>query len=118
MTTKLHFWDVGDRSAGIGSNQTEIVLELDGSSAEETTENIAHAKWVLCKALGEIWGNGSVHAMTETELQHGAEADWPEAWEVVGSSGRVLHKGSKAECEDWVAAGNIGGSYSIEPKQE
>ena len=74
MGTKLHFWDVGDRSAGIGSNQAEIVLELDGSSTEETTENIDHAKQVLCKALGEIWDNGRVHCMTEEELHAGEEA--------------------------------------------
>lgn len=35
-------------------------------------------------------------------------------WEVIGASGRKLHGGSKAECEAWVAAGNVGGGYSIE----
>lgn len=69
MTTKLHFWDAGDHSVGINSNQVVIELELEGSNAQETTENIAHAKEVLSKALGEIWDNGKVQCMTEEEIR-------------------------------------------------
>lgn len=73
MTTKLHFWDVGDPSVGIGSNQVEIVLELEGYDADETAENIAHAKDVLSEALWQIWDNGTVHCMTEEELHTSEE---------------------------------------------
>lgn len=68
MTTKLHFWDAGDPSVGINSNQAEIVLELEGSNTQETAENITRAKVVLSRALGEIWDNGPVRSMTEEEL--------------------------------------------------
>lgn len=68
MTTKLHFWDDGDPSCGIGRNETVIELALDGYSAVETADNIAHAKEVLTKALAEIWDNGAVHVMTGEEL--------------------------------------------------
>lgn len=76
MTTKLHFWDTGDHSVGINSNQAEIELELEGSDAQETAENIAHAKEVLSKALGEIWGNGKVHCMTEEEIRGDERPDF------------------------------------------
>lgn len=79
MGTKLHFWDFGDRSAGIGSNQAEITLDLDGSCAEETADNIAHAKEVLSKALGEIWDNGRVHCMTDAEMHAGEEQPYSES---------------------------------------
>lgn len=39
-------------------------------------------------------------------------------WQVIGGSGRMLFEGTKEQCEEWVAAGNVGGSYSIEPKQD
>lgn len=74
MATKLHFWDAGDHSVGINSNQVVIELELAGSDAKETAENIAHAKEVLSKALGEIWDNGKVLCMTEEELLAPEEA--------------------------------------------
>lgn len=43
-----------------------------------------------------------------------AQATDLDQWKVVGASGRKLHGGCKAECEAWVAAGNVGGGYSIE----
>ncbi|NHR04408.1 hypothetical protein HA052_04285 [Chromobacterium haemolyticum] len=67
MTTKLHFWDDGDPSTGIGRNETVIELALDGYNADETADNIVHAKDVLAKALAEIWDNGTVHVMTSEE---------------------------------------------------
>lgn len=39
-----------------------------------------------------------------------------EQWEVVGASGRSLFAGTKGDCDAWVAAGNVGGTYSIERK--
>lgn len=68
MTTRLHFWDDGDPTTGIGRNETVIELALDGYNAEETADKIAHAKDVLTKALVEIWDNGTVHVMTGAEL--------------------------------------------------
>ncbi len=65
---KLHAWDTGDASVGIGNNQAEIELDLDGDSAEEKAENLVHAKAVLAKALQEIWDNGRVTIMTDTEI--------------------------------------------------
>lgn len=66
--TKLHFWDDGDPSCGIGRNETVIELALDGYNAEETADNISHAKEVLSKALAEIWDNGTVHVMSSEEV--------------------------------------------------
>ncbi|OWY38871.1 hypothetical protein CEK28_10610 [Xenophilus sp. AP218F] len=66
--TKLHFWSDGDPTCGIARSETEIELELDGYNAEETADNIAHAKEVLSKALAEIWDNSTVHVMTSDEL--------------------------------------------------
>lgn len=66
--TKLYFWSDGDPSCGIARSETEIELELDGYNAEETADNIAHAKEVLSKALAEIWDNGTVHVMTSEEV--------------------------------------------------
>lgn len=38
-----------------------------------------------------------------------------EQYEVVGVSGRRLYgPGTKSECDSWVAAGNVGGSYSVD----
>lgn len=74
MATTLHFWDTGDASVGIGYNQAEISLDLDGASSEETQDNIAHAKEVLAKALQAIWDNGRVSCMTGEEINHNAEA--------------------------------------------
>lgn len=69
MATKLHFWDAGDHSVGIKSNQAVIELDLEGSDALETAEHIAHAKEVLSKALREIWDNGKVQCITEEEAR-------------------------------------------------
>lgn len=43
-----------------------------------------------------------------------AQANSDDQYEVVGASGRRLYDGAKSDCEAWVAAGNVGGAYSIE----
>lgn len=44
-----------------------------------------------------------------------ALASTEEQYEVVGASGRRLYgPEAKSECDAWVAAGNVGGSYSID----
>lgn len=44
-----------------------------------------------------------------------AQANTDEQYEVVGASGRRLYgPGAKSECDSWVAAGNVGGAYSVD----
>jgi len=43
------------------------------------------------------------------------QASIDEQYEVVGASGRQLYgPSSKSECDSWVAAGNVGGAYSVD----
>lgn len=88
--TKLHFWTDGDPSCGIGRNETVIELDLDGYDAEETADNIAHAKEVLSKALNEIWDNGTVHVMTEAELHTPVADEFDMAKQALNFDARVL----------------------------
>lgn len=90
MATKLHFWDDGDLSSGIGRNQAVIELELDGHSTEETADNIAHAKEVLSQALNEIWDNGRVHVLTEAELNAPVTDEFDMAKQALDFDARVL----------------------------
>lgn len=69
MPVTLYISDAGDHSVGIPSNKAEITLELDGSTQDETAENIQYAKEVLSEAMAKIWDSGSVSVMTSHELQ-------------------------------------------------
>ncbi len=70
MATKLHFWNDGDASVGIGRNDAVVELNLDGYNEAETADNLALAKEVLSKAFVEIWDNDKAHVSVSKELDH------------------------------------------------
>lgn len=66
-------------------------------------------------AAGSMRLNDVSPAFLKAVIAAATQANIEEQYEVVGASGRRLYgPGSKSECDLWAAAGNIGGSYSVD----